>query len=143
MYSLNGLAGFETTVLLWKPCGNSFIEKDDAHECFFKPSQAAGKNTRNMLIIMVLFVAHVFCVLFWRRGSRKGDFGHLHRFAAAGLRMSTAFAQPQLILVVGVTVPGATRIDSSADVDARQAEVYSQASGGRSLRGGLSAATFL
>jgi hypothetical protein len=57
--------------------------------------------------------------------------------------MSTASSRPQLILVVDVTVPAAARDESSPDVDARRVEVYSQASGGRNLRGGLSAAKFL
>jgi hypothetical protein len=70
-------------------------------------------------------------------------FRHLHSFAAEGLRMSTASSRPQLILVVDVTVPAAARDESLPDVDARRVEVYSQASGGRNLRGGLSAAKFL
>lgn len=70
-------------------------------------------------------------------------FRHLHSFAAEGLRMSTASSQPQLILVVDVTVPAAARDESLPDVDARRVEVYSQASGGRNPRGGLSAAKFL
>jgi hypothetical protein len=49
----------------------------------------------------------------------------------------------QLIPLVDVTVPGPALSHPSADVDARKAGVYSQASGGRSLRGGLPTAKFL
>jgi hypothetical protein len=57
--------------------------------------------------------------------------------------MSTALRGTQLISLVDVTVPEEVLLDSSetlTGVDARRAEVYSQASGGRSLRGGLPAA---
>lgn len=57
--------------------------------------------------------------------------------------MSIAFHSAQLILVVGVTVPARAATNPPPDVDARGLEVYSQASGGRSLRGGLAAAMFL
>jgi hypothetical protein len=72
-----------------------------------------------------------------------GGFRHLHRFAAERVRMSTASRAAQLIPVVDVTVPAPVLSHLSADVDARRAGVYSQASGGRSLRGGLPAAAFL
>ncbi|HKN76677.1 MAG TPA: hypothetical protein VJW94_15970 [Candidatus Acidoferrum sp.] len=57
--------------------------------------------------------------------------------------MSTASRGMQLILLVDVTVPAEALPDSSRrlqDVDACGSEVYSQASGGRSLRGGIPAA---
>jgi hypothetical protein len=57
--------------------------------------------------------------------------------------MSTASPAAQLIPLVDVTVPAPVLSHPSADVDARRAGVYSQASGGRSLRGGLPAAAFL
>ena len=57
--------------------------------------------------------------------------------------MSTACGGAQLILLVDVTVPLGIPPGALSDVDACRAEVYSQASGGRSLRGGLSSAKFL
>jgi CDP-diacylglycerol--glycerol-3-phosphate 3-phosphatidyltransferase len=51
--------------------------------------------------------------------------------------MSTAFRAVQLIPLVDVTVPAPAFSHPSADVDARRTGVYSQASGGPSLRGGL------
>jgi hypothetical protein len=56
--------------------------------------------------------------------------------------MSTAFRPLQLILLVDVRVLAIAPIESSVDVDACRPGVYSQASGGRSLRGGLDAAMF-
>jgi hypothetical protein len=71
------------------------------------------------------------------------DSGHLHRFAAEKVRMSTNIRRVQLILLVNVTVPAKTppiHTRALRNIDACRAEVYSQASGGRSLRGGLPAA---
>jgi hypothetical protein len=84
VYFLNGLGRFTNTAALWKPCGNSFVEEEIAQECFLKRRQAARINPRKILIIMALFAYRGFCPLVWLRARRKGDFGHLHRFAAAG-----------------------------------------------------------
>ena len=57
--------------------------------------------------------------------------------------MSTASRAAQLIPLVDVTVPAPALSSAFGDVDARGAGVYSQASGGRSIRGGIPTATFL
>jgi hypothetical protein len=56
--------------------------------------------------------------------------------------MSTAFRAMQLIPLVDVTVPAPALSLTFGDVDAREAGGYSQASGGRSIRGGIPTATF-
>ena len=56
--------------------------------------------------------------------------------------MSTAFRATQLIPLVDVTVPAPALSLTFGDVDAREAGGYSQASGGRSIRGGIPTATF-
>ena len=57
--------------------------------------------------------------------------------------MSTASRTAQLIPLVDVTVPAPALSPTFGDIDARGAGVYSQASGGRSIRGGIPIATFL